>query len=179
MKTVQQLATEMFIKNPDAVGNNFNRIAFTGKQLIAVAKAYHKQFADIKKAKKLKKQKAQSEMAAMLTNKPKTFIVSSSNGELVANAGTGEVIECTVCRGGEGQYIENIAKFDVAEWCRTYPGEYLEGNTIDILDLGDWDKDGKYTPPEEDWREEYRLAKRIDIPDSDTRDMLTTNPKTL
>ena len=84
--------------------------------------------------------------------RPKVFTVSSSNGELIVDAETGKVIECDMSTDGEG--IDKIAKFDVVEWKNTY----AQGNLVscDILDLGYWKKDGKYEPPTEDWREDFR-----------------------
>lgn len=84
----------------------------------------------------------------------KTFSVSSSNGCLTASAKTGRVISCELNKDGEG--IDQIQRFDVEEWRKAYPGENIAGHSIDILDLGYWDKSGKYEEPEKDWRKEFR-----------------------
>lgn len=84
----------------------------------------------------------------------KTFNVSSSNGSLTANSETGEVIECVLnCESDE---IENIKKFDVQEWLKTYKVKLH--SSIDILDIGYWTKDGSYQSAEKDWRKEVQIS---------------------
>jgi len=90
-------------------------------------------------------------------------IATSSNGELLFDADTGEVLICDeygCCSSnkqridGETSYLSNIAKFDVAEWRQAYPGQVLEN--VDILDLGYWTTAGDYEGPELEWRGEAR-----------------------
>ncbi len=87
----------------------------------------------------------------------KVMFVSSSNGSLEVNRETGEVIECFLSDGGEG--IDQIAKFDLDEWKKRYETELPD--SIDILDLGYWQKDGKYESPEKSWRLEHRTMVRF------------------
>ena len=101
----------------------------------------------------------------------KTFTVESSWGTLVADAATGDVLvehshyrpEChrPAGDGGGPTSIANIFRFDVGEWRRAYPTEPLEGETLDILDLGYWQNRTPwagyvYEPPEESWRSDFR-----------------------
>lgn len=94
----------------------------------------------------------------------KTFTVESSWGLVTANAETGDVLpeESRYDRhdADEDYPIQNIFRFDVAEWRRTYPGEELAGTSQDILDFGYWfnRKEGpgyQYTQPAYEWREEF------------------------
>lgn len=62
--------------------------------------------------------------------------------------------ECYAAFGNAACPYDDIVRFDVEEWRRTYPSEEPEG--MDILDIGFWTPEGVYTGPELDWREEYR-----------------------
>ena len=93
-----------------------------------------------------------------------TFTVGGSHGILSVDAITGDVLsydrDPSCGAGCEGCY-DDIARFDLAEWARAYPGEVLtDVGHIDILDLGCSLKDGAYEGPEEDWRAEFRSLKK-------------------
>lgn len=51
----------------------------------------------------------------------------------------------------EDRYLEDIARFDLDEFYRYYG--HLD-QEYDILDLGYWDKKGKYFPPEPSYRKQ-------------------------
>lgn len=76
----------------------------------------------------------------------KTIIVISSNGELIVDATTGDVIECNLFPNGEA--IDEIKRFDLEEY-KDYYGEIHE--RIDILNLGYW-MGCIYEPADFDWR---------------------------
>ncbi|XUX01228.1 MAG: hypothetical protein TUN42_04360 [Dehalogenimonas sp.] len=51
--------------------------------------------------------------------------------------------------------LKDIVKFDIEEYLRAYPDEPLETiDSVDILDLGYWTKDGRYEPPDAYFRKE-------------------------
>lgn len=84
--------------------------------------------------------------------------ISGSWGTLTVDRITGNVIDyddegTLPDAGGETGYTE-IARVDLDEWRREYPGE--EPYALDCLDVGSWDRDGAYCGPELDWREEFR-----------------------
>jgi hypothetical protein len=87
----------------------------------------------------------------------KTFIVVSSEGALTVHRDTGAVIG-RVTESGAG--IADIVRFDLSEWHTTYKGEQLP-ESVDILDLGFWTVSGRYEPPVEDWREEFRAQREL------------------
>lgn len=61
----------------------------------------------------------------------------------------------------EGEGIDEIARFDVAEFRKHYG--YSESKRlpdIDILDIGYWTNTGQYEEPEADYRKEIQLAKQ-------------------
>ena len=80
--------------------------------------------------------------------------VNSSNGIIVIDD-QGKVIvsESTYYPVAKGDLypIANIMKFDLAEYRKAYP-DAPEPGSYDILDLGYWMRDGKYEPPDYDWR---------------------------
>lgn len=85
--------------------------------------------------------------------------ISSSNGGILADPKTGEVIEIS-CENGE---LDNIKEIDFEEYCKHY-GLEKPPQTIDILDVGYWyDKDGatRYESPCQDWRVEIKNIARI------------------
>ncbi len=102
----------------------------------------------------------------------KTFTVESSWGTIVANAETGDVIVAESryhpdCHkpdgeGGGPTSIANIYRFDVAEWLASHKrSAILDGESIDILDLGYWQNRTPwagyvYEPSAESWRYEFR-----------------------
>lgn len=69
--------------------------------------------------------------------------INSSNGTLVANAESGDVVRADF-DGPE------ILRFDFDEWRRRYQCNLPD--ELDILDVGYWYKGG-YQPPEEDFRQ--------------------------
>lgn len=87
----------------------------------------------------------------MIEHNLKTFTVTSSNGQIIADKETGECLihECEID-------IENITKFDIEEY-KKYHGFDEVQNDIDILDLGYWYKAKgtiEYEEPAHDWRKE-------------------------
>jgi hypothetical protein len=86
-----------------------------------------------------------------------TFIVNSSNGHLIVNKETGEVISCHEDRDCEGR-LSPIVRFDVKEWKQYWKKEEVDED-IDILDLGSWSNIGGqeiYDEPAFSWREELK-----------------------
>lgn len=88
---------------------------------------------------------------------PGFFEVSSSHGELRADQ-DGNIFsrERSDPADPEGAFIDDIAKFDVEEWRRYWREDPVKVGGMDILDIGWWNKDGSYSGPEMDWREENR-----------------------
>lgn len=84
-----------------------------------------------------------------------TTTIYSSNGELTVSAETGEVLSCVEYEDSEGA-LSDIRRFDLAEFKATYPDADLADAHLDILDVGFWADNGKYTGPELDWRNEGR-----------------------
>jgi hypothetical protein len=82
------------------------------------------------------------------------FYVGSSNGELQVDVTTGVVVSVNVYTNDSG--LEKINSFDVKEWEEYYGKPIPVGEHIDILDLGYWHDNGKYTHPEFDAREEIK-----------------------
>lgn len=90
---------------------------------------------------------------------PAMFTVHSSHGDLAVDSLTGAVlVAASVYFKGsdDAESLRHIARFNLDEWRKTYPGEIMTGTHIDILDLGFWITDGTYTPPDEFWRDEFR-----------------------
>ena len=82
--------------------------------------------------------------------------VISSHGVIVANPESGEV-EKVVSRCNCGECgLDDILKFDVEEYRKHHNAELPD--TVDILDIGYWEKNGEYEEPCHDWREEMKLA---------------------
>ncbi len=79
------------------------------------------------------------------------LIVNSSNGHLKVDKQTGSVMQCIM----DGEGIDKIKRFDLQEWKKYYPDKELP-DSIDILDLGYWNKDGSYEEPVYDWRNEVK-----------------------
>ncbi len=79
----------------------------------------------------------------------------SSWGELTIETPNGNIIDKDL---QEGSYIENIDRFDIAEfnnWFFTRYGFQPPLDELDILDLGYFTKDGQYVKPN-NWRYEIR-----------------------
>ncbi len=96
----------------------------------------------------------------------KTFRVFSSNGSLEADIITGNVVDCQLDKDGEG--IDMIERFDVNEY-KKYYGLVAMDEEADILDLGSWNKDGSYSPPEMDFRKDAAEQKQQDIEDEQNK----------
>ena len=90
-----------------------------------------------------------------------TGVLASSNGDIVFDTVTGNVIEVREVDTSVSA-LSDIVRVDVEEWLRQYPDEVaLLPNTHDILDFGLWRKDGSYDPPSPMWRAEWaRPAQR-------------------
>lgn len=78
--------------------------------------------------------------------------IRTSNGTIEMDPKTGAATKIIVDDGGD-KYIAKIEKFDIEEYKKFYNVTELP-NSIDILDLGYWMKDGTYEEPAFDWREE-------------------------
>lgn len=95
--------------------------------------------------------------AAMPHESPiSTFTVVSSYGEITADTETGKIIKVD---SNDPEWVEgimNIDHFDMEEWHKTYPSEEIGGTSLDILDLGGWDKQGNHFSHEPDFREDLR-----------------------
>lgn len=81
--------------------------------------------------------------------------VIGSHGTFTADLKTGEVREHFPHFGeamddAEVHGYPDIVRVDVDEYRRAYPDE--EVDTVDILDIGYWLTDGRYEPPEPDYR---------------------------
>lgn len=86
-----------------------------------------------------------------------TFNVRGSWGNITVNADTGKVVTYTPDPPENGEYdYNNISKFDIDEWRNENPDETLEGNDLDILDLGYWTNEGVYESPDYTWRKEIK-----------------------
>lgn len=75
------------------------------------------------------------------------FSVQGSHGRMICNP-DGTIKSIDHEQEWTGEY-DNIAKFDVDEYLR-YNGEL---DHTDICLIGYWTKDGKYEPPEQDFRD--------------------------
>ena len=108
----------------------------------------------------------------------KTFTISGSHGQVEVDAETGKVIRKLVwcdgtidgSRGGNCEEHDcDYAAFtyDVNEWRQKFPGLTLEGNDLDILDIGYTYSDGLYEAPAQDWRDERALRCIEDEPEGE------------
>lgn len=86
------------------------------------------------------------------TRSDATTTIHGSHGTLFINPTTGLV---TSCQMGDADWWAR--RFDVQEYLRHYGFKQLP-DFIDVLDIGYWDTDGKYTPPERDYRNEIAAA---------------------
>lgn len=84
---------------------------------------------------------------------PPTFEVRSSHGLLEVTI-DGKVVKCELYdpQDAEGQSLTDIDKFNVEEFEIYWNDKIEAGQSIDILDLGYWTKDGQYESPDLDWR---------------------------
>lgn len=117
------------------------------------------------------------------------FIVSGSHGTILVNATTGKPIQIIIpcdcgdmrstaaceagCVNGGSSYMDYT--YDVIEWRTTYPGLKLEGDDLDILDIGFTDKDGMFEGPAQDWRDER--AWRVLDGDPEAEDLNEDSPQ--
>ena len=76
--------------------------------------------------------------------------MTSSHGEVDFDVNTGAVLGVRDY-DSDDSYLSELARVDVEEWKREYPGEDI-ANRHDILDFGTWEKSGKYEGPCWDWR---------------------------
>ena len=76
---------------------------------------------------------------------PRRLILFGTYGELLADAGTGAVIEC------DAREYADITRLDVDELASVY-GTIKDRDEFDILDCGFWTDQGRYYPPEPDHR---------------------------
>jgi hypothetical protein len=91
-----------------------------------------------------------------------TFQVLSSWGQITASRVSGEIISFNLtCEDdGESRGLEDISRFDIDEWKRTYPTEEVASH-IDKLDLGYWMNDGSYCSPEFSWRKQFNESRNV------------------
>lgn len=88
----------------------------------------------------------------------RVFYVGSSHGNFTVKVDDGSVTQADFFNPNDedAKALKDIVRFDVGEWRRAYPDEKIEpGDSIDILDLGSWSKDGSYEPPMADWRSDF------------------------
>lgn len=83
----------------------------------------------------------------------KEIDVRSSNGTISADPVTGKVL--SVSSAFPDNYITQIERFDLDEYKKYHNTDVLP-QSIDILDLGTFMKDGSYEGPEAEWREEMK-----------------------
>lgn len=81
----------------------------------------------------------------------RTFTLAGSHGELTADADTGAIVARGEDARGRPAY-PGVRAVDVTEWRAFYPGEELAGMSIDCLDIGTLDRNGRLCPPELDFR---------------------------
>jgi hypothetical protein len=87
--------------------------------------------------------------------------VLNSHGDLAIDA-EGRVLEFKRDENG-GLDLSFIDRFDTVEWLLFWLRDGLP-DEIDVLDLGYWDKDGVYEPPDMKWRRKLK-AGQIDPPE--------------
>jgi hypothetical protein len=73
--------------------------------------------------------------------------INSSNGTLKLDVGGNVIPSLSDYKNDD---LVGITKFDFTEYRKWYPNEELD--TIDILDIGYWTKNGQYEPPCYAWR---------------------------
>lgn len=84
------------------------------------------------------------------------FTIYSSHGELMINLEDGKVYHCELYP--EGEDIDKIERVDIKEYEMYHNRRIEEGEHLDILDFGTWQKDGTYQPPEMEWREQHKVG---------------------
>lgn len=82
--------------------------------------------------------------------------VNSSHGtiDIFPN---GQVVSFTANdpKDEDAKNLARIVRFDVEEWKQHWNQDLPKG-WMDILDLGYWLDNGKYEPPVQDWRDNFR-----------------------
>jgi len=87
------------------------------------------------------------------------FTIESSNGVLTVDANNGLVdVAKSIYFDEADDKFRSITVFDIKEFEAYYGYGIIEGDNIDILDLGYWYKDG-YEEPAMDWREELKILR--------------------
>jgi len=83
--------------------------------------------------------------------------ITSSHGEFKVDSRTGRVLERERydLQDQDGEFIDNLDRFDLREWVEHYKVHGDAKQDMDILDVGYWMKDGYYEEPAHDWREEH------------------------
>lgn len=91
---------------------------------------------------------------------PGTLDINSSHGEFTVDQ-DGNVVQRRRYHEDDpdGQFIDDVAKFDLDEWRRYWREDPVKAGGMDILDVGWWGKDGSYSGPEMEWRADYRAQK--------------------
>lgn len=80
-------------------------------------------------------------------DRPYRYVRSSYGDIRIDHDGT--VLEICWCDKSRSRYIADTVRFDIAEYHRYYGKIDRE---YDILDLGYWDKRGRYVPPHNSYR---------------------------
>jgi hypothetical protein len=100
-------------------------------------------------------------MATSSSSKFKTMITIESSWGTITTDDNGIVIEKDLLEndGKERCYLLDAERFDLEEWCNWYEKHtdeepFVKPIHFDILELGFWNKDGKYVPAHPTWRDE-------------------------
>lgn len=80
----------------------------------------------------------------------KTFIVFGNHGEIIVNATDGTIISFSECFDSCCDGYNDIKKFDVEEFKThyNYDIDKLNGQYVDVLDIGLWSDKDVYDKPE-------------------------------
>jgi len=95
----------------------------------------------------------------MLDMTSSVFKVTSSCGQLVVFRNSGKVFSYQQYEKVIPGYLDEIVKIDIAEYKKRW-GVKVMPNSVDILNVGYWDKAGIYEEPAESWRQELVLLKK-------------------
>jgi hypothetical protein len=103
-------------------------------------------------------------------NEMKTTKIRSSHGSIEIETATGLVVNLLELDLATFGRTNVPVRFNIEEWYRRYPTRSLEDReSWDILDFGYWYYDHahamhvKYEEPDEEWREDRRLAVEQDL----------------
>ncbi len=83
----------------------------------------------------------------------RTIEIAGTWGTLYVDAADGKVTDYEP--SAEGDEYKNIARVNLDEWREHYNASPSGCSSLDILDVGVFLDDGRYDPPEADWRREY------------------------